>query len=165
MEEPVGAELVSRLFDSHARALMLYARQLCTDPEDAVQEAFLKLSEQRSAPREPLPWLFRVVRNEALMASRSNRRRTQRESRAAETKEAWFRNSSPESSDQAAVAAAVARLPLDQREIVTAHLWGGLTFREIGDLMGTSDSSAHRGYQQALERLRRELDGSEKEQS
>lgn len=37
MKSSAQAELVARLFDSHGRALMLYARQLCDDPQDVVQ--------------------------------------------------------------------------------------------------------------------------------
>lgn len=34
-----------------------YARQLCADPHDAVQQAFLKLAKQRTAPQDPVAWL------------------------------------------------------------------------------------------------------------
>jgi DNA-directed RNA polymerase specialized sigma24 family protein len=34
-----------------------------------VQEAFLKLVEQRSQPDRPLAWLYRVVRNGAISAA------------------------------------------------------------------------------------------------
>ena len=49
--------------------------------------------------------------------------------------------------------AALAALEDDLRETVTAHLWGGLTFDQIAALTGTSASTAHRRYQQGLERL------------
>lgn len=45
----------------------------------------------------------------------------------------------------------------EQREVVVAYLWGGLTFAEIGRLMGISDSSAHRRYLEALKKLRNKL--------
>ena len=79
---PVGPEIIGRLIDRHARALVLYARQLCDDPEDVVQQALMILAEQRETPREPIAWLYRVVRNEALMASRAAQRRRRREQRA-----------------------------------------------------------------------------------
>ena len=150
----VGPELIGRLFDSHARALVLYARQLSADPTDVVQQAFMKLTEQREMPREPVAWLYRVVRNEALMASRAKRRRHQRETQAAQSKDKWFHASDTDSIDVETVANSVAALSKEQREIVTAHVWGGLSFREIGNLMEMSSSSAHRCYQQALQNLR-----------
>ena len=48
-------------------------------------------------------------------------------------------------------------LPAEQREVVVAHVWGGLAFRQIGDLTGTSDSTAHRRYQAALAAIRKRL--------
>ena len=153
----VGPELIGRLFDSHARALVLYARQLCADPTDVVQQAFMKLAEQRQIPRDPLAWLYRVVRNEALMASRATRRRHRRETQAVQNKDNWFYPSDTDSIDGVTVANAVAALPEEQREIVTAHIWGGLSFHEIGNLMEMSRSSTHRCYQQALQNLRERL--------
>ena len=61
----VGPELLGRLVDENAAALVLYARQWCSAPEDVVQEAFLKLAAQKPAPDNPVAWLYRVVRNAA----------------------------------------------------------------------------------------------------
>lgn len=164
MQDHVESELVTKLFDSHARALALYARQFCCDPYDAVQEAFLKLAEQRRSPRDPVPWLFRVVRNEALMASRSARRRRGREIIASHLKKNWFQPSS-DGPRNAEIGDALAKLPSDQREIVIMHIWGGLSFREIGEVSGASDSSAHRRYQAALRELRGALKRADEEQA
>ena len=46
------------------------------------------------------------------------------------------------------------QLPLEEREVMIAHLWGGLTFEEIADVMSTSSSSAHRLYSKGLTALR-----------
>ncbi|MHB1557553.1 MAG: RNA polymerase sigma factor, partial [Isosphaeraceae bacterium] len=48
-------------------------------------------------------------------------------------------------------------LPLDQREVIVAHLWGGLTFEQIGEVSGTSSSTAHRLYAAGLATLRERL--------
>jgi len=152
MVEPA---LIGRLFDAHAPALVLYARQLCDDPEAAVQQAFMKLAEQSRAPRDPLAWLFRTTRNEALMAVRAVRRRRRRETEAAQNRSEWFRSSPSQSLDAQAVARAMASLPAEQREIVAAHIWGGLSFQSIGEVVGISSSAAHRRYQSALATLRK----------
>src|SRR5438270_2406943 len=73
-----------QLVDEHAAALELYARQWCAAPEDVVQEAFLKLVAQREMPRQVVPWLFRVVRNEAISVLRSLQRRRKHETRSME---------------------------------------------------------------------------------
>ena len=46
------------------------------------------------------------------------------------------------------------RLPLEEREVIVAHVWGGMTFAEIAELVGTSTSSVHRRYQAGLQTLR-----------
>lgn len=99
-----------------------------------------------------------MVRNEARMASRATRRRRRRETRAAEIKDQWFQAPGDNSDNAARVANAVASLPAEQREIVTARIWGGLGFREIGSLIGISPSSAHRRYQEGLQNLREKMD-------
>jgi DNA-directed RNA polymerase specialized sigma24 family protein len=48
-------------------------------------------------------------------------------------------------------------LPAKLREVVVTRLWGGLTFQEIGQVTGTSESTAHRRYHAALRRIRRTI--------
>ena len=43
-------ELVSRLLDEHGARLVLYMQQWCEWPEDVVQEAFIRLVQQRPVP-------------------------------------------------------------------------------------------------------------------
>ena len=143
--------------DDHAAALVLYARQWCAAPEDVVQEAFVKLAGQRSPPASVLPWLYRVVRNGALGAARAERRRKHHEARAAARTPAWFLPTEGDGLDAAAAAAALQALPLQQREILVARLWGGLTFEQIGPLAGLSASAAHRHYHAGLDALRERL--------
>jgi RNA polymerase sigma-70 factor (ECF subfamily) len=153
----VGPELLSQLVERHAAALVLYARQWCSAPEDVVQEAFLKLVEQRTPPANPAAWLFRVVRNAAISADRSARRRRRHEETAAGRAPAWFEASDEPGLDAEAVTAALRVLPVDQREAIVAHLWGGLTFEQIGELAGCSSSTAHRRYLTGLAALRERL--------
>lgn len=147
---------LGRLFDAHARALLLYARQLCEEPEDAVQEAYLKLAERDAVPPEPAAWLFRIARNAALMGSRSRRRRRRRESAVA-TRSEWFTPMTCDAVDAGWAVAALESLTREDRELVTARLWGGLSFQELGGLLGISDSAAHRRYAAALETLRKRM--------
>ena len=71
----VSPETLTRLFNEHGAALVLYARQWCAAPEDVVQEGFLLLARQSVTPENPAGWLYRVVRNGAISASRSAGRR------------------------------------------------------------------------------------------
>ena len=59
----MGPDALGRLLDAHAAGLTLYARQWCVAPEDAVQEAFLKLAARRDSPPDAVAWLYAVTRN------------------------------------------------------------------------------------------------------
>ena len=76
-------ELLAWVMDRHGAALELFARQWCDCPSDVLQDALLKLSEQRPIPDPLLPWLYVVVRNRAISVSRSDRRHRRREREAA----------------------------------------------------------------------------------
>jgi RNA polymerase sigma-70 factor (ECF subfamily) len=153
----MSPEQLGRLIDAHAAALVLYARQWCASPEDVVQEAFVKLAARASPPDPVLPWMYRVVRNGALSARRAEERRRRHETHAAANRPAWFVSGEESGLDTSAVTQALAGLPLEQREIVIARLWGGLTFEQIATLTGQSVSSAHRLYHAGLTSLRERL--------
>jgi RNA polymerase sigma factor (sigma-70 family) len=152
----MGPDQLGKLMDEHAAALVLFARQWCAAAEDVVQEAFIKLASQRIPPDNAVGWLYRVVRNRALSAVRSARRRQRHEAVAARTED-WFTANADAQLDAADAAIALQALPLEQREIIVAHLWGGRTFYEIAELTGTSSSTAHRWYLAGLATLRERL--------
>lgn len=153
----MSPELLGQLVDRHAAALELYARQWCAAPEDVVQEAFLKLAAQRPPPAQPLPWLYRVVRNAAISAARSQRRRQRHEKAAGAQTAGWFVTMPGIELDAEMATEALRSLPVEQRETIVAHLWGRLTFEQIGELTGTSASTAHRWYLAGLSILRERL--------
>ncbi|HVJ82102.1 MAG TPA: sigma-70 family RNA polymerase sigma factor [Planctomycetia bacterium] len=146
--------------DRYAGALSLYARQWCASPDDVVQEAFIKLGGMSSPPPTVGAWLFHFVRQRAISAGRSDRRRKRHEQRAAQAGPGagWFEHDPSASLDADAAVTALARLASDEREIIVAHLWGGLTFAEIGALMKSSAATAHRRYASGIEALRRALE-------
>jgi RNA polymerase sigma factor (sigma-70 family) len=154
------SEAVKRLWDEHGAALTLYARQWCDAPEDVVQDAFLTLVRQNAAPDNPVGWIYRVVRNRAINASKSRGRKARREAAAAAGGEPWFETAEGDRIDARAAAEALRDIPEDQRETIIARLWGGLSFDEISQLTGGSISTVHRCYQRGLTALRERLDGS-----
>ena len=157
----MDSDVLGRLIDRHAAALELYARQWCETPEDVVQEAFLKLAGQGGLPNNPAAWLFRVVRNGAINSAKAAQRRRRHESRSAAGLKSWFLGdpfvSRPDSPDPELATAELHSLPLEQREVIVAHLWGGLTFEQISEVSGTSSSTAHRLYRAGLTTLRERL--------
>ena len=146
----------ARLLDSHGPPLILYARQWCDAPEDVVQEAFLKLVALRQPPCAVVPWLYRVVRNAALDAGKAARRRQRREAATARPVR-WFVEPEVEGLDAAAAVAALQRLPDEEREVIVARLWGGLSFEQIAEVASCSASTAFRRYSAGLDALRKEL--------
>ncbi|HEV3117336.1 MAG TPA: sigma-70 family RNA polymerase sigma factor [Gemmataceae bacterium] len=153
----MGPDLLGRLIDEHAAALVLYARQWCAAPEDVVQDAFVKLVRQKQPPDKALSWLYRVVRNAAIDASRAAERRRRHESKAAAHAPSWFCPAERSEIDAETASQALQTLPMEQREVIVAHLWGGLTFEQIGELIGASSSTAHRWYLAGLAALRDKL--------
>jgi len=153
----VSRETLSELLDAHFAALALYARQWCDTPEDIVQDVFVLLLGEQAAPANPVGWLFAAVRNKALNAARSTRRRARHEASAACRGEPWLVSAGDDALDATAAAAALEELPDEQRETIVARLWGGLSLEETARLTGTSLSTAYRRYQQGIAALRERL--------
>jgi len=159
----IGPEILGSLFDEHAGALVLFARQWCDAPEDIVQDAFVALARQNTEPDRAVAWLYRVVRNGAIAASRQSRRRRRRELRSAgrECEQtpggSWFA-ATDDRIDAEHAARLLAELDPETREVIVARLWGGLTFDEIAQINGSSLTTTHRRYQAGLARLHARLE-------
>src|SRR5205823_3520905 len=114
-------------------------------------------AQQAPPPEQVLPWLYRVVRNAALAAGRGEARRRRRQDRA-RAPEVWFA-AADDRLDGREATRLLAELPLEQREVIVARIWGGLTFDEVARLAGCSLPTAHRRYQAGLAALRERLQG------
>jgi len=159
MSSPVDATLIGQLLDQHAAALELYAKHWTVAPEDCVQEALIELARQPVAPHSPVAWLYCVVRNRALNAARSTRRRREHEQRAGQQRsEKTSRPVDPQVG--AGLHDLLATLDGAEREIVVLRIWGQLTWQEIADVAGGSSSGAQRRYEKALVELRKHLEPS-----
>ncbi len=98
------------------------------------------------------------MRNGAIDASRAARRRTRYEAAAADSAPKWFAPSyDPTGLDARAAAGALAQLPPEIREIIVAHIWGGLTFEQIAEAVGSSAATCYRRYAAGLDVLRQKL--------
>jgi RNA polymerase sigma-70 factor (ECF subfamily) len=155
----ISQEQLARLLSEHGPALAFFAQQWSDSPDDVVQDAFIGLLRQETLPERPVAWLYGTVRRVALHDARTERRRRARERRVAVAKRAWIAPADALESDVAQLMDQLDDLPRQQREVVVARVWGDLTFEEIGELTGASSSTAHRRYCQALESLRKGLNG------
>ena len=154
---PVKPRRLAWLLERHAAALELFARQFCRAADDVVQEAIIELAARAEAPDDDVAWLFGTVRYKAISAARRERRRKRREREAVAKRPAWFADVAQQRAEAQIAASALETLPDAEREVIVAHIWGGLTFQQIGQVTGTSDSTAHRRYQAGLAAIRKRL--------
>src|SRR5438445_13834903 len=122
---PMDPTTLGRLYRQHAPALRLYARQWADRADDLVQDAFVRVAQQAPPPERVLPWLYRVVRNQALADYRSASRRRKREQRVSASI-AWF-TTMDDRLDAREATRLLGELPLELREVIVTRLWGGLT--------------------------------------
>jgi RNA polymerase sigma-70 factor (ECF subfamily) len=145
-------------FSELAPGLLLFARQWVrsrADAEDIVQEAFVKFW-RRNHKIDNRGLLYATVRSIALDRIRRDSRRTRREAEAVSESEQMVE---PQfelvDETQFALAAAVQRLPHEQREVLVMKIWNELTFAEIACAMGISQNTAASRYRYALAALKR----------
>ena len=142
------------LYRQHGPALLLFATAITGErsrAQDLVHQVFLKLMEDGKLRRaeDKKSYLFACVRNAVL----NERKRGERQA-PLRSDTAWF---SPPDRDYAAeqnLRRALNTLPDDQRQVVILHVWGELTFSQIGDLLDISSNTAASRYRYALGRLR-----------
>jgi RNA polymerase sigma-70 factor (ECF subfamily) len=148
----------SELFAAHAARLVLYARQWLdrAAAEDAVQEAYVRLLQQRRLPENPRAWLYCAVRNEATTLFRSSQRRQRREERSAGA-EVWFEASEHVWLDGQTAQSAMENLPPEQREILVLRIWGQMKLSEIANVTGLSTSTIFDQYRAGLVALRKAM--------
>jgi RNA polymerase sigma-70 factor (ECF subfamily) len=159
----IDATKLAETWDACVDRLLLIARSIGGPAEDAVQEAFIALARQQQLPDDPMAWLVRVTRNKLLEWQRSGERRRRRE--AVASQQNWFDNEAiriDQRIDADEVTAALIAMPSPEREVIVMHLWGGLTFEAISQVLEMSRASAHRSYHQGLSTLQRQFNGDAK---
>jgi RNA polymerase sigma-70 factor, ECF subfamily len=145
-------EEVQALYQQHGPALLLYARSLLGRrdvADDVLQQVFMKLLEQNSIPEETRPYLFRAIRNVALNWIRS-------ESKQVDLAEIdpWFEAPHRDHATRVSLTVELMRVPEDQRQVLVLHIWGGLSFEEIGNVLDVSANTVASRYRYALQKLR-----------
>lgn len=130
------------------------------DAADILAETFLvawrKLDQVPSGPDARL-WLFGVARNALANHYRGERRRSALATRlGTELAQSYL---PPEyDGEAAAIAAALRRLPEDQREVLTLNAWEGLDYGEMAAVLGCSRNAVRIRIHRARTRLAAELD-------
>ncbi len=147
---------LEHLVDELGPALVLFARQWCSCPDDALQEALIELAKKDPCPRSAKAWIFRVVRNKAMNLARSERRRSHHES-SVTSPDLWFESDRSSPIDKDALIQTIQLLPDIQRQIVTSRIWGELTFAQVAEIVDRPAATVFRLFQEAIDSMRQHL--------
>ena len=144
---------IERLYEQHGRVLLAYAFSFVhsvAESEDIVHQVFARLLRGDFVITGlPLAYLCRAVRNTAL-----NHRRTWRRETTLDEEARWLEAPAGLEESAMAIERSMNLLPVEQREVVVLHVWGGLTFAEIADTLSISANTAASRYRYALGKLR-----------
>jgi RNA polymerase sigma factor (sigma-70 family) len=145
---------IESLYRQHGAALLVFARAISGDrgrAQDVLHQVFLKAIEngRLSQAIDKKAYLFACVRNAVVNDAKLRDRNM-----PLDVDSAWFSPPDRDYAGERNLRRALGDLPNDQREVIVLHLWGELTFAEIGDLLGVSSNTAASRYRYALAKLR-----------
>jgi RNA polymerase sigma-70 factor (ECF subfamily) len=148
----LGREEVQTFYQEHGSALLLYACSLLDRKhaaEDVLHLVFMKLLEQNTMPEEPRPYLLRAVRNAALNVMRQ-------ESKDVDVTdiEPWFEAPPQDHAANVTLKSELMQISVEQRQVLVMHIWGGLSFEEIGRVLDIPANTSASRYRYAIQRLR-----------
>ncbi|HEV8670113.1 MAG TPA: sigma-70 family RNA polymerase sigma factor [Candidatus Limnocylindria bacterium] len=167
------ADALGELYDHYGRVVFGVIYRMLGSPESAeevAQNAFHSVWRQASAYRAERgsvrTWLLAIARNAAIDWRRSRANRMDRETVIDESlalvDDVQVEDRVIASLRAQRVRAAVASLPLEQREVLSLAFWSGLSQTEIarrtGAPLGTVKSRVRLGMARLRERLRRDED-------
>lgn len=151
------------LYAALRKPLLGYLWTFVRDPtiaEDLLQEAFLQIHRARQTytPRRPVrPWVYAISRHVALMHLRSGRRRGEMLA-AEELPEVPVPPEMEKLADRATLHTMLSRLPRGAREVLILHHLLGLSFKEVGQILGVAPGTAKVRAHRALKKFRAEID-------
>jgi RNA polymerase sigma-70 factor, ECF subfamily len=145
---------IEEMYRQHGAALLLFASAISGDrarAQDALHQVFLKLMEngRLSEAEDKKAYLFACVRNAVLNDANAQNRNTSLDGQSI-----WFAPPDRDYPAERNLRRALAALPVDQREVVVLHMWGELTFSEVGNLLDVSSNTAASRYRYGLTKLR-----------
>lgn len=154
------------LVDRHSAELFAYLFRLtrqAADAEDCLQEAYLRA--YRAYGRLPADanvraWLYRIATNTAFSHLRRRRREAGWQAEADERQPAAGLTPSEQAeqrAQRAALAAAVERLPAQQRAALVLRQYQALSYSEVAEALACSPEAARANVYQALKKLREEF--------
>ncbi|HXX29818.1 MAG TPA: RNA polymerase sigma factor [Myxococcaceae bacterium] len=157
MERFIGGDSTAfdALYARHAGQVHAYLRRMVgpAAADDLTQTTFLSVVRSRGRFRPGArfrSWLYAIASNAARDLAR--RARFEQPTAGGELPDQPVEPGLPDPALERTVRAALARLPHAQREAIVLHRFEGLSFAEIADVLGLTESAvkvrAHRGYVQ-----------------
>jgi RNA polymerase sigma-70 factor (ECF subfamily) len=158
------------LYERHGGLALALAQRTLGEPDlaqDVVQEAFVSLwrhaSEFDASRCAPRTWLLTIVRNRCIDELRRRSNVEKRTSLLAAQPPAIGDDPWPETWKRtcgAAIARALAELPVEQRQVIELGFYGGLSHAQIADATGAPLGTVKKRMRTGLKRLRLLLDTS-----
>lgn len=155
-------ETLEGIYDAYAAGVYGFMLSYLGSPEDtqdAVHDVFLRILKNEKRWRRmknPVGYLFKTARNEALSRLRKRAVR-ERARKALEQGMPIIQpvGSSASHEEAQEINVALGALPENQREVVMLKAYQGMTFQEIGHIVGISPNTAASRYRYALAKLRK----------
>jgi len=158
----------------HGSKLLLFARQQTrsfADAEDVLQNALVKLAKKEAegsfngGQKAWLPYVYSTIRREAIDLGRKEDRRSKREEKSEQDKQAltdglidpWFSSDAANEEIQQHIQQALKQIPEKFATVLTMKIWGEQTFAEIGKALNISQNTAASRYRYGLEALKKQL--------
>ena len=147
----------------YEQPLHAFAARILGDPElarDVVQDTFIRLGESgpwQFASGDPAKWLFKVCRNRAVDVCRRTKRLSfvdQADLEGATSPDESPAEAVARRDDSAALLRLVARLSPRQQEVIQLRFQNDLSYREIAEIIGTTESNVGVTLHAALKLLR-----------
>jgi RNA polymerase sigma-70 factor, ECF subfamily len=162
------ADAFAALYDRFGRRLYATARRMLgshQDAEDAVQEVFAAVVRSRKRliyVRDLDAYMFTALRR---ACAGSVKHREKRPGACAEMAElAVARENAPGTNpENERLSRAVTQLSDEQREVISLKIDAGLTFAQIGSVLGVNPNTAASRYRYGLEKLRRLMENPHEE--
>lgn len=161
-------EFLDPLIRRYANPLLTFIRRMVGDAhrsEELFQEVFLAVWIKRGRyqyPRPFKPWLYAIAVNKCRAFFRgpswATLPLTEVNAPAACAREPGPPEVAVATETAALVTAAVLKLPPQQRAVVALRIWDGLSYAEIGEVVGRTEATVRSHMHHALSALRKYLE-------
>ncbi len=159
-------EAFDELYARYAKPIYNFLRRTAQRPDaadDLFQKTFLKLHTGRHQYRPQAPfrhWIFTIARNVLRDDARHQRRQPMAETGAFDERigREQAKNSRSHSPEVGLIVSeATSALPLSQREVIVLNRYRGMSYAEIGEVLGISENAVKQRAFQGMQKLRRSL--------